>query len=259
MKTRMSASASKTVNHRALIGKLKRFNDGIRRLFELALLPDSCENVFENFTDEPLDRREIQTYSEWKVQACFRNLNRRQKKRSKTRTIYILPIGPFPAKLCEPVVGMEISLFELIANFVAIFFHGMSVKLMDKILVTDTNCKQRLHAVTGKLQLLVSGRHINIFLHIFLHFIPASYAMVNPPHSYLAPTQNFFQSPTLSLQGSLFTSLPPFNNNNNNFTFTPSLLIHSPSIFSYIYIFIIQHIDTLPKYGKKTLDVRRST
>ena len=27
-------------------------------------------------------------------------------------------------------------------------------------------------------------------------------------------------------------------------------------IYSCIYIFIIQHIDTLPKYGKKTLDVR---
>ena len=26
-----------------------------------------------------------------------------------------------------------------------------------------------------------------------------------------------------------------------------------------IFYFIIQHIDTLPKYGKKTLDVRRST
>ena len=27
----------------------------------------------------------------------------------------------------------------------------------------------------------------------------------------------------------------------------------------YIYYFIIQHIDTLPKYGKKTFDVRKST
>ena len=26
-----------------------------------------------------------------------------------------------------------------------------------------------------------------------------------------------------------------------------------------LYIFIIQHIDTLPKYGQKTVDVRRST
>jgi len=152
----MSASTSgMIVNHRALTGKLKRFNEGLRRLFELALVsPDRC--LFESFTGDPLDRREIQTYSEWKVQTCFRNLNRRQKKRSKRRIIYILPVGPFPVALWKPVEGMEISMFELIANFLAIFFRGMSVKMMDQILITELNCKWRIHGVTGKLQVLVS-------------------------------------------------------------------------------------------------------
>lgn len=156
----MSAFVSNTVNHRAVIGKLKRFDEGIRRLFEQAIMPqDSSQNLFEGFTGEPLDRREIQTYSEWKVQGCFRNLSRRQRKRTKQRIIYILPIGPFPEAIWKPVEGMETSVFQLIANFVGIFFLGMRVKIMDQILVTEMNCKRRIHAVTGKLQLLVSGRH----------------------------------------------------------------------------------------------------
>lgn len=157
----MSSSPSKTVqtvNQRALIGKLKRFGGGMRRLFELALLPpDSSQNLFGAFTSEPLDRREIQTYCEWKVQTCFRNLNRGQRKRSKRRIIYILPIGPFPEALLEPFPEVDMTLLELIANFVGIFFQGMKAKLMDKVNFIDINCRQRIHAVTGKLQLLVSG------------------------------------------------------------------------------------------------------
>ena len=148
------------MNGRALIGKLKRFDDGVRRLFELAFSPtDSSQNLYETFSGEPLDRREIQTYPQWKVQTCFRNLNRHQRKRSKQRKIYILPIGPFPEILWKPVEEMDqVSLFELVANFAAVFFHGMTVKLMDEIVVTEVNCKRRMHPVTGKLQLLVTGK-----------------------------------------------------------------------------------------------------
>lgn len=155
----MNALATKTVNQRALIGKIKHFDTRIRGVFEQAMLPeDSSQSLFTTFTGEPLDRREIQTYAAWKVQSCFRNLNRRQRKRSKRKIIYILPVGPFPEALWEPIQGTEnISLFQLIANFVGIFFHGMNIKIMDQILVTEVNCKQRIHPVTGKLQLLVSG------------------------------------------------------------------------------------------------------
>lgn len=162
----MSSSPSKTVqtvNQRALIGKLKRFGGGMRRLFELALLPpDSSQSLFGAFTSEPLDRREIQTYCEWKVQTCFRNLNRGQRKRTKRRIIYILPIGPFPEALLEPFPEMDMTLFELIANFVGIFFQGMKAKLVDKVNFIDINCRQRIHAVTGKLQLLVSGEQVGL-------------------------------------------------------------------------------------------------
>lgn len=156
---KMSRSSAETINSRALIGKLTRFNDGMRRFFELATSSTaSCQNLYEKFTGEPLDRREIQTYPEWKVQTCFRNLNRHQRKRSKQRKIYILPIGPFPEVLWKPVLGMEVSIFDLIVNFAAVFFHGMTVKRMDEILATEVNCKKRMHPETEKLQLLVTGK-----------------------------------------------------------------------------------------------------
>ena len=118
----MNRPSSKTINSRALIGKLKRFNNGVRRFFELATSPTaSSQNLFEEFTGDPLDRREIQTYPQWKVQTSFRNLNRRHRKRSKQREIYILPIGPFPQVLWRPLPGMEISTFDLIVNIAAVF------------------------------------------------------------------------------------------------------------------------------------------
>ena len=156
---KMSLSVSKTTNSRALIGRLKRFDYGIRRVFELAAPPaDSRQNLFETFAGDPLDRREIQTYPAWKVQTCFRNLNRYQRKRSKQRKIYILPIGPFPEVLWKTVEGMEVSIFELLVKFAAVFFHGMTVTLMDEILATEVYCKRRVHPDTGKLQLLVKGK-----------------------------------------------------------------------------------------------------
>ena len=155
----MNRPSSKTINNRALIGKLKRFNNGIRRFFELATSPTaSSQNLFEEFTGDPLDRREIQTYPQWKVQTCFRNLNRLQKKRSMQRKIYVLPIGPFPEVLWRPLRGMAVSIFDLIVNFAAVFFHGMTVKLVDEILATEVNCEKRIHPDTGKLQLLVTGK-----------------------------------------------------------------------------------------------------
>ena len=153
---KMSVSASQTTNSRVLLGKLKRFDDGVRRLFELATTY-SRQDFYETFTGDPLDRREIQTYPAWKVQTCFRNLNRHQRKRSKQRKIYMLPIGPFPEVLWKPVEGMEVSIFELLVTFAGIFFQGMTVILMDEIRVTEVKCKKRIHADTGKLQLLVTG------------------------------------------------------------------------------------------------------
>ena len=155
----MNTPSSKTINSRALIGKLKRFSNGVRRFFELATsVTASSQNLFEEFSGDPLDRREIQTYPQWKVQTCFRNLNRHQKKQSKQRKIYILPIGPFPEVLWRPLRGLEVSVFDLIVHFTAVFFHGMTVKCMDEISTTEVNCKKRMHPDTGKLQLLVTGK-----------------------------------------------------------------------------------------------------
>ena len=40
---------------------------------------------------------------------------------------------------------------------------------------------------------------------------------------------------------------------------TQCMVTYNVPILVSIYVFIIQHIDTLPKYGQNTLDVRRST
>jgi len=161
----MNRPSSKTIKSRAVIGKLKRFNSGIRRFFELATSPTpSSQYQFEEFTGDTLDRREIQTYPQWKVQTCFRNLNRHQNKRSKQKKIYVLPIGPFPEVLWRTLSGMEVSIFDLIVNFAAVFFHGMTVELVDEVLATEVNCKKRMHPGTGKLQLLVTGKVREIML-----------------------------------------------------------------------------------------------
>lgn len=159
----MNEWSSKTSNPRALIGKLTRFDKGIRSLFEQAIFPkDGSPRIFSNFNGSPIDRREIQTYPEWKVQMCFRNLSRHHRKRSSRKIIYILPIGPFTEAVWKPIEGLQISVFELLANFLRTFFQGMDLKIMDEILVSEVNCTRRIHTVTGKLQLLASDmlRHL---------------------------------------------------------------------------------------------------
>lgn len=154
----MNEWSSKTSHPRALIGKLTRFNKGIRSLFEQAISPkDGSSRIFSNFTGSPIDRREIQTYPEWKVQMCFRNLSRHQRKRSSRKIIYILPIGPFIEAVSKPIEGLQVSVFELLAIFLRTFFQGMDLQIMDQILVSEVNCTRRIHTVTGKLQLLASG------------------------------------------------------------------------------------------------------
>lgn len=146
----MNEWSSKTSNPRALIGKLTRFDKGIRSLFEQAIFPkDGSPRIFSNFNGSP--------YPQWKVQMCFRNLSRHHRKRSSRKIIYILPIGPFTEAAWKPIEGLQISVFELLANFLRTFFQGMDLKIMDEILVSEVNCTRRIHTVTGKLQLLASG------------------------------------------------------------------------------------------------------
>ena len=92
----MNRTKSKTMNRRALIGKLKDFDGGVRSLFELAT--DSCQNLYQTYTGDAPDLREIQTYPEWRVQMCFRNLKKHHRKRSRQNKIYILSVGPLAWK-----------------------------------------------------------------------------------------------------------------------------------------------------------------
>ena len=148
----MNGTKSKSMNCRALIGKIKHFDNGVRSLFELAT--DSCQNLHQTYTGDSLHLREIQTYPEWKVRMCFRNLRKHHRKQSRQRIINILPVGPFPKVSRVPIEHGSVSTFELIRRFVTYFFFGMDVKFHEEIAVTKVNCKQRFHPNTGKLQLL---------------------------------------------------------------------------------------------------------
>ena len=94
---KINRTKSKTMNRRVLIGKLKDFDGGVRSLFELAT--DSCQNIYQTYTGDAPDLREIQTYPEWRVQMCFRNLKKHHRKRSRQKIIYIV---------CRPL-DMEVS------------------------------------------------------------------------------------------------------------------------------------------------------
>ena len=197
----MNGTKSKPMNRRALIGKLKHFDDGVRSLFEQAT--DSCQNIYQTYTGDALDLREIQTYPEWKVQMCFRNLRKHHRKRSRQSIIYILPVGPFPKVLQTPIERGSVSTFELIRRFVSCYFFGMTVKFLEEIAVTKVNCKQRFHPVTGKLQLLVTGQSIwgcisHVYKLILSHISVSKRAMIGQfSRLYFAlqlrQIQNFFK------------------------------------------------------------------
>ena len=102
------------MNRRALIGKLKDFDGGVRSLFELAT--DSCQNLYQIYTGDAPDLREIQTYPEWRVQMCFRNLKKHHRKRSRQNIIYILSVGPLAWKCLHFRVDQEICELLLFRN-----------------------------------------------------------------------------------------------------------------------------------------------
>ena len=102
----MNGSESKPMNRKALIGKHKYVYDGVRSLFELGT--DSCQNLYQTYIGDALDLREVQTYPEWKVQMCFRNLRKHHRKRYRQRILYILPVSPFPKGL-RYQLSMEVS------------------------------------------------------------------------------------------------------------------------------------------------------
>ena len=112
---KMNRTKSKTMNRRALIGKLKDFDGGVRSLFELAT--DSCQNIYQTYTGDAPDLREIQTYPEWRVQMCFRNLKKHHRKRSRQKIIYILPVGPLAWKCLHFRVDQEICDLLLFRKF----------------------------------------------------------------------------------------------------------------------------------------------
>lgn len=46
---------------------------------------------------------------------------------------------------------MEVLIFDLIVNFVVVFFYGMIVKVVDEVFVMEVKCKKRIYLEIGKL------------------------------------------------------------------------------------------------------------
>ena len=113
-----------------------------------------------------------QTFPEWKVQTDFRKLHWRQMKRMRRRIIYILPIGPFPDFVNDRVNERSWTLFEIIQRFVAVFFLGMVVKVLEPVNIFDLKCKTRTHHLTKQQQVFIGGRYLYRFTHTPLHRLP---------------------------------------------------------------------------------------
>jgi hypothetical protein len=151
-------------NSRILLGDMRHINPTVRRLYELAL-PENlskCGNFFAPYETTPEQfeklRFERQTFSQWKVQREFQKLHYRQRTRMKRKRIYILPIGSFPNFVLEKIPGLAISLFEVLCNFVSVFYLGFSVEMLNVVDLNEISCKTRVHPGTGKLQILVGGK-----------------------------------------------------------------------------------------------------
>lgn len=150
-------------NSKILLGDMRDIPPSVRRFFELAL-PENfseCGIFFAPFESTPEEfeklRIERQTFPQWKVQREFQKLHYRQRIRLKKRKIYVLPIGPFPSFVLQNIPGSTSSLFELLSNFISVFYLGFSVEILEVKDLSEMSCQTRVHPGTGKLQILVGG------------------------------------------------------------------------------------------------------
>lgn len=150
-------------NSRVILGNLKYYEPRYRRLFELSLPENSAKSNFLFPALRPTlpsckIRTEGQPFPQWKVQRDFQKLRFKQRKRLKQKKIYVLPIGPFPQFVMAKIGGLNFSMFELLCEFVSIYYLGFEVLLKDEISLDELCCTTRIHAGTGMKQVLVKGR-----------------------------------------------------------------------------------------------------
>ncbi|XP_031549207.1 archaemetzincin-2-like isoform X2 [Actinia tenebrosa] len=160
-KNEKSLKKERLRNSKILLGDIRDIHPSVRRLYELGL-PENlskCGSFFAPFESTPEEfdklRFQRQTFPQWKVQREFQKLHYRQRLRLKKRKIYILPIGPFPSFVLKKILGLASSLFELLSNFVSVFYAGFSVEMLEVKDLGEIPCQTRVHPGTGKLQILV--------------------------------------------------------------------------------------------------------
>lgn len=119
----------------------------------------ATENFFSLLPNCP-ELHSCQTLSSWKFEMLTCKINRMfvQRSLSKPKLIlYFIPIGPFPDfihNFKHEETGW--SLFDLLGNFLKIFFPGSVLKYLPEINITDIPARKRNHELTGKLQYHVS-------------------------------------------------------------------------------------------------------
>ena len=155
----------KKEHFRFLMGKQKKLSTEENNFFELTIQgksEESSNSLFSSFkSDSPSSgdaHEQPQTFPQWKVQTDFRRLNWRQRKRMQQKIIYILPIGPFPDFVNTAVKGSKWTLFELIKQFVGLYFVGMAVQTLEPVDIRDLKCKTRVHHLTKQRQVLIGGK-----------------------------------------------------------------------------------------------------
>ncbi|XP_066278627.1 archaemetzincin-2-like [Branchiostoma lanceolatum] len=139
-----------------VIGSLKKFDDVTKKFYQLSggclqSSPPSLDQC-KLFTPilplaHPIHR---QTYSQWKYSMFVNTMFRRKR----GRTLYLLPIGPFPDSVTATEVA-GLRLWDFLRDFASAFFHGLDVRVLPEVPLENINCTKRVHDNTNQTQVFV--------------------------------------------------------------------------------------------------------
>ena len=136
---KMNRTKSKTMNRRALIGKLRFWWWGtFPSRTSHGFMSKSLLNIYWRCSRSSWNSN----LSRVEGSNVFQEFEEASQKAISTKdNIYCLS---------APWHG-SVSTFELTRKFVSCYFFGMTVKFLEEIAVTKVNCKHRFHPDTGKL------------------------------------------------------------------------------------------------------------
>ncbi|XP_078586223.1 archaemetzincin-2-like [Branchiostoma floridae x Branchiostoma japonicum] len=197
-------------NTKYVVGSLKKFDNVTQKFYQLSSgclqgSPPSLDQGNNLFTPmlplaHPIHR---QTYSQWKY-SMFVNT---QFRRKRGRTLYLLPIGPFPADITETEVA-RLRLWDFLKGFAAAFFYGLDVHVLPEISLENIDCTKRVHKNTNQKQVLVG----DLFSYLQRMCPPDGYSVVGISWTDLYPSEelNFVLGEASFVQNSAAISFGRF-------------------------------------------------